>query len=366
MLQAIRATGVTPLARVPWLEPGIIMKALDAGAMGIICPMVNNRADAEALVSYMRYPPLGQRSFGPTRAAVADPGYGVEANGEVLAMAMIETADGVRNLEEICATPGLDGVYVGPADLTLGTQQGRLPPALDREEPEMIEIIRRIADVCRANGIKAGIHCGTPDYAFRAIEWGYEWTTVAADSRLLAAAAGASVASNGAAWSGRDSAEVKSREHLLMPAAAEKPPLRIGLIGTGYMGKAHVFGYATAEKVSWACRSRRFCTRSPTSRRSLRPAPPTRSASAALDDRLAHHDRRSRDRRDPRHHAQRAAQGDVARGHRRGQARPLREAARNLGRGRARDDGGGRGRRRQDAGRLQLPLQPDDGASRRR
>ena len=116
MLQAVRATGVTPLARVPWLEPGIIMKALDAGAMGIICPMVNNRADAEALVSYMRYPPLGQRSFGPTRAAVADPGYGVEANGEVLAMAMIETADGVRNLEEICATPGLDGVYVGPAD----------------------------------------------------------------------------------------------------------------------------------------------------------------------------------------------------------------------------------------------------------
>ena len=209
MLQAIRATGVTPLARVPWLEPGIIMKALDAGAMGIICPMVNNRADAEALVSYMRYPPLGQRSFGPTRAAVADPGYGVEANGEVLAMAMIETADGVRNLEEICATPGLDGVYVGPADLTLGTQQGRLPPALDREEPEMVEIIRRIADVCRANGIKAGIHCGTPEYAFRAIEWGYEWTTVAADSRLLAAAAGASVAE----WRslvGRDGAEVKS------------------------------------------------------------------------------------------------------------------------------------------------------------
>ena len=72
----------------------------------------------------MRYPPLGQRSFGPTRAAVAMPDYGVAANDEVLAMAMIETADGVRNLEEICATPGLDGVYVGPADLTLGTPGG--------------------------------------------------------------------------------------------------------------------------------------------------------------------------------------------------------------------------------------------------
>ena len=209
MLQAVHASGVVPMARVPWLEPGIVMKALDAGAMGIICPMVNSRADAEALVSYMRYPPLGQRSFGPTRAAVAIPGYGVAANDEVLAMAMIETADGVRNLEEICAAPGLDGVYVGPADLTLGTQEGRLPPGLDREEEEMIAIIRRIADVCRANGIKAGIHCGTPEYALRTIEWGYEWTTVAADSRLLAAAAGASVA----AWhslTGRDHAEVKS------------------------------------------------------------------------------------------------------------------------------------------------------------
>ena len=124
MLQAVHASGVVPMARVPWLEPGIVMKALDAGAMGIICPMVNNRQDAEALVSYMRYPPLGQRSFGPTRAAVAIPGYGVAANDEVLAMAMIETADGVRNLEEICATPGLDGVYVGPADLPLGTPGG--------------------------------------------------------------------------------------------------------------------------------------------------------------------------------------------------------------------------------------------------
>lgn len=203
MLQAVRASGVVPMARVPWLEPGVIMKALDAGAMGIICPMVNTRDDAEALVSYMRYPPLGQRSFGPTRAAVAMPGYGVDANAEVLAMAMIETADGVRNLEAICATPGLDGVYVGPADLTLGTQEGRLPPALDREEAEMIAIIRRIADVCRKNGIQAGIHCGTPEYAHRAIEWGYAWTSVAADSRLLAAAAGASVA----AWrtlTGRD------------------------------------------------------------------------------------------------------------------------------------------------------------------
>ena len=193
MLQAIRASGVTPMVRVPWLDPTYIMKSLDAGAMGVICPMINNRAEAEEFVSYMRYPPRGQRSFGPTRALIAMPDYGVDVNEEVLAIAMIETADGVANLEEIAATPGLDGIYVGPADLSLGTQEGRLPPGLDREEPEMIEIIRRIADSCKRNGIRSCLHCGTAAYAHRAIGWGYDLTTVSGDARLLVSAAGATV-----------------------------------------------------------------------------------------------------------------------------------------------------------------------------
>ena len=193
MFQAMRASGVTLIARVPWRDPAHIMKALDAGAIGIICPMVNSRAEADEFVSYMRYPPLGQRSFGPTRVGIAMPGYGVAANDQVLALAMIETADGVANLEEIAATPGLDGIYVGPADLTLGTQEGRLAPGFDREEPEMVDLIKCIANVCRKNGIRACLHCGTPEYAVRAIGWGYNLTTVSGDSRLLAAAAGASV-----------------------------------------------------------------------------------------------------------------------------------------------------------------------------
>lgn len=195
MFQAMRGTGVTPMARVHWLDPAAIMKALDAGAMGIICPMINSRADAEDFVSYMRYPPLGQRSFGPTRAAFAMPGYNVaEANEEVLAFAMIETKAGVANLDEIAATPGLDGLYVGPADLTLGTQDGRLAPGFDREEPEMVEILHRIADACAKNGKIACLHCGTPEYAAKATQWGYRLFTVSGDSRFLAAAAGASVA----------------------------------------------------------------------------------------------------------------------------------------------------------------------------
>jgi len=193
MFQAMRASGVTIGARVPWLEPGIIMKALDAGAMNIICPMINTAEQAAEFVSYMRYPPYGQRSFGPTRVGVALPGYGLRMNSEVLALAMIETAEGVANLDAIAATPGLDGIYVGPADLTLGTQEGRLAPGFDREEPEMIELIQHIAKVCEKNGIKACLHCGTPEYAAKAAGWGYSLTTVSGDTRLLAGAAAASV-----------------------------------------------------------------------------------------------------------------------------------------------------------------------------
>ena len=194
MFQAMRASGVVPMARPSWLEPGIIMKALDAGAYGIICPMVNNAEDAARLVSYCRYPPKGQRSFGPTRALYAAGGnYAAEANDEILVLAMIETADGIRNVKEICATPGIDGVYIGPSDLTLAVAEGRLRSGLDREEPEMIEVIHAIRDAAKEAGIRACLHTGHADYAARGIEWGFDLVTVHSDAGLLADAARASV-----------------------------------------------------------------------------------------------------------------------------------------------------------------------------
>lgn len=194
MLQALRASGVVPMVRVPWNEPGIIMKALDAGAYGIICPMVNTRADAERLVSYMRYPPYGQRSFGPTRANFsAGAGYAVEANDQILCLAMIETAEAMENLEAIVATPGLDGVYIGPADLTLGITNGALAPGFDREEQVMLDAISRIRQAAHAAGIRACIHCGTPEYAAKAIGWGFNMVTLSNDVRLLASQANATV-----------------------------------------------------------------------------------------------------------------------------------------------------------------------------
>ncbi|GAB5508646.1 MAG: aldolase/citrate lyase family protein [Hyphomicrobiales bacterium] len=207
MFQAMRASGVVPMARVPWLEPGAIMKAMDGGAYGIICPMVNNAAEAAQLVEYMRYPPHGLRSFGPTRVNFsAGQGYAAEANDEILCIAMIETAEAVKNLEAIAATPGIDGLYVGPADLTLGVTNGRLAPGFDREEPEMVEVIQRIAKVAKANAIIAGIQCGSESYAAKAIGWGYSMVTLTNDVRLLATGARQSV-SNMHALLGRDKAD---------------------------------------------------------------------------------------------------------------------------------------------------------------
>jgi 4-hydroxy-2-oxoheptanedioate aldolase len=195
MLQAMRASGATLMARVPWLDPAQVMKALDAGVEGVICPMVNTAEEAARLVSYMRYPPDGVRSYGPTRAVFAHgEGYAASANARVMAFAMIETAEGLANLEAIVATPGLDGIYVGPNDLTLSVSAGKLPPGLDREEPEMQAHLQAIASACARHGRIAAIHCGSADYAARAVGWGYRMTTVGGDVRFLSAGAAEAVA----------------------------------------------------------------------------------------------------------------------------------------------------------------------------
>ncbi len=185
---SIRASGVAPLARVPWLEPGIIMKTLDAGALGVICPMINNREQAETLVSYVRYPPKGVRSFGPTRALLSTgaDNYVEQSNENIVCFAMIETGEAYENLQEIVVTPGLDGTYIGPSDLSLGLTKGRMGVGLDRREDELLEAIKRILDASKNADILAGIHCGTPEYAADAIAWGFDFVTVSNDTSLVA------------------------------------------------------------------------------------------------------------------------------------------------------------------------------------
>ena len=194
MLQSTTAYDVTALVRVPWLDPGAIMRALDAGAYGIICPMINNRQQAEELVSYMRYPPGGTRSFGPTRIATAEgSSYYAEANDQVLCIAMVETAEAMSNLHEIATTPGLDAIYIGPADLSLGLSNGDLPPGSDRQEPEMIKAIKEIQSACKSAGIASCLHCSTPEYAVKAFGWGFNLCTLNSDARYLALAASDSI-----------------------------------------------------------------------------------------------------------------------------------------------------------------------------
>ncbi len=196
MLQAMKGSGKTLMARVPWRDPTWIMKFLDAGAMGIICPMVNSADEAAEFVSYLRYPPHGQRSWGPTRAMFGYPGYDKdEANASVLAFAMIETDKALANLDEIAATPHLDALYVGPSDLSIGMSNGALTPGLDREEPEVIDTLQHIAATAKKHGIRAALHCGTPEYAARGIEWGFDMVTVGTDSAILAKGAAATLAS---------------------------------------------------------------------------------------------------------------------------------------------------------------------------
>jgi 4-hydroxy-2-oxoheptanedioate aldolase len=183
MLQAISTTSVIPLARVPWNEPGIIMKLLDAGCYGIICPMINTREQAEAFVRYSKYPPLGERSWGPHRAHLyAGSGYREHANDTILSLAMIETREALENLEGILSTPGLDGCYVGPSDLGLSLGY---EPKPDREEPELLDVIDRILTTAKRNNVRSCMHCGSTDYAKRMIAKGFDSVTVLADSQFI-------------------------------------------------------------------------------------------------------------------------------------------------------------------------------------
>ena len=192
MMQAVSTTGMTALARVPWNEPGIIMKLLDAGAFGIICPMINTRAEAEAFVGACRYAPIGYRSFGPVRAGwVHGSDYFKHANDTVLAIAMIETSKAMDNLDDILATPGLDGIYVGPADLAISL--GR-PPQGDPTDAVVNAAIDRICAAAKAHGVRPGIHTASPAGARNMIARGFQFTTILSDNALLANAAKAAVA----------------------------------------------------------------------------------------------------------------------------------------------------------------------------
>ena len=187
MLAAAEAAGATPLVRVPRNDPADVGKVLDAGARGIIVPLVNDASEAARAARACRYPPEGNRSYGPVRASVVlgttDP---VSLDRAVSCIVMVETREGLENVEEIAATPGVDGIYVGPSDLALSLG---LPPTLDVVEPVHVEAVARIKDACKHHGITVGIHTASAEVSKKHSGAGFDMITTGTDSTLLADAA---------------------------------------------------------------------------------------------------------------------------------------------------------------------------------
>jgi 4-hydroxy-2-oxoheptanedioate aldolase len=179
MLYAMARTDTTPLVRVPWNEPGIIGRVLDAGAGGVIIPMVNTADDARAAVRSCFYGPKGARSMGPVgvSARAGREGYFGSANDSVLCIPMIETKEAVENLDEILAVPGIDAVYIGPADLSITYG---LAPMTDQVNEEWNAALSKVVDRCVVHGVVPGVHAD-PNLAGKRAAAGFKMITVGFD-----------------------------------------------------------------------------------------------------------------------------------------------------------------------------------------
>ena len=187
MLQAISQTDTTPVVRVPWNDPATIMKALDLGAYAIIVPLVSSAEEAAKAVAACRYPPTGMRSSGPLRAVhYGGADYLTKADDEIVVMAMIETKEGLANLDAICATPGLDAVYIGPSDLSFALG---LPPRMDNTDPLHVETCDKIREAAHRHGKKACMHCVSAAFAADAVQRGFDLVMLTSDLNCMVAGA---------------------------------------------------------------------------------------------------------------------------------------------------------------------------------
>lgn len=189
-LTAIDAGGRSVgLVRTAANDATAIGRALDAGAAGVIVPLVNSASDAARAVAATRYPPAGIRSYGPMRSILRIGPAPADANAAVTLLAMIETPEGLENVEAIAATPGIDGLYIGPSDLTLAVGgAGPADPAVaDAFEAALV----RIRSACEANRIAAGLHTRSGEDAAKRISEGFTFVTVASDLNHLEAVASA-------------------------------------------------------------------------------------------------------------------------------------------------------------------------------
>lgn len=191
ILQTLSGTPAVPLVRVPVNDGPQIMRVLDAGAYGVICPMVSTAEQARVFVSACRYPPGGSRSFGPSRGLLyGGPDYYHHADETILTMAMIETRQGLDNLDEILAVAGLDGVFIGPNDLSLALGQA---PSSEPTSDVVVKAIEHILARAQANGKIPGIFCSSGAAAAMRIAQGFKFVVPGNDANILKQAANAAV-----------------------------------------------------------------------------------------------------------------------------------------------------------------------------
>jgi 4-hydroxy-2-oxoheptanedioate aldolase len=186
MLTAVSTTSVMPLVRVAGNDSILIQRVLDLGAYGVLVPMVNTVAEAEAAVRAAKYPPRGRRSWGPIRGSIyAGSDYFQHANEELIVMAMLETEEGVRNTREILSVDGIDGCFIGPNDL--GVSYGYPPES--GVSPEVDKVIQTVLDACHATGTVGGIQTYGPESAIQRVEQGFRFVGMGTDIRFAVPAA---------------------------------------------------------------------------------------------------------------------------------------------------------------------------------
>jgi 4-hydroxy-2-oxoheptanedioate aldolase len=184
MLHALSSTPATPVVRVPGNVSMYIQRVLDLGAYGVIVPQVNTREEAVEVAANVRYAPQGHRSWGPVRGSLyGGSDYFANAAAELMTLVMLESAEAVANARDILAVDGIDGCFVGPADL--GITLGHSPDTLPNVHPEVDAAIARIAEAAKATGKIAGIHAFSIDDARKRIAQGYRLMTVIGDTRMI-------------------------------------------------------------------------------------------------------------------------------------------------------------------------------------
>jgi 4-hydroxy-2-oxoheptanedioate aldolase len=188
MFTAMAPSGIAPMVRIPWNTPENIKRVLDAGAWGIVVPMVNSRAEAEQAVEAMKYPPMGVRSVGGSRHALSfdTPAseYFAHANEQVLVVLQIEHIDGVNNVDEILSVPGVDACFIGPNDLAASMGLGIGVP-LESDEPSLVEAIMHVRDTAKKHGVAPGVHTSGPEGVNQRIAEGFQFCAMASELKFM-------------------------------------------------------------------------------------------------------------------------------------------------------------------------------------